>query len=200
MCRYLKLEDRQRALITKPQALVGEWRDNVLPCTTSYPSKSLVAGDNSPSMFNGLPLIQGWPCEMAEWPDLVCAECKVGPLRGEAYVRMCGEVPSYLCVKHREMLADAVEVSLRHHHPPPPSTFALSTSQHLHLILLQVKRVVALYGQSKPTTTHQRRHTVKVLEIIVFPRGFGHPSNAIPPPLERHTSQPECHPSPPERH
>ena len=56
--RYLKLEERHTALITKPQATLGEWRDNLLPSPTLHPSKSYLAGDSSPSIFNGLPLKQ----------------------------------------------------------------------------------------------------------------------------------------------
>ena len=127
-CRYIKFEERSTALTTKPLATLGEWRDNQLPSLALYSNKSLVAGDASPSMLNGLPLVQLCACEMAEWPDLICGHCEVGPLRGEAYVHMCGEGAVYLCVKHRMSLPDSAETSLRHH-CPSPQYFAL----HLYL-------------------------------------------------------------------
>ena len=45
ICRYIKLEERHTALVTKPLATTGEWRDNQLPTLALYPNKSLEAGD-----------------------------------------------------------------------------------------------------------------------------------------------------------
>ena len=175
-------------MTTKPLAALGEWRDNQLPSLALYPNKSLVAGDASPSMLNGLPLIQLWTCEMAEWPDLICGHCEVSharrPLRGEAYVHMCSEGAVYLCVKHRMSLPDSAEASLRHH-CPSPQPFALhlylftpphnvSTSHHsLTLTLTLTLTLMHSYmhiPHARPTcTSHMHASHMHILHAHAHP-------------------------------
>ena len=130
------------------------------------------------------PRLRAMPSRASSWRSL------------RPYVRRGG------CILVRQ--AQDEPASLRRGEPSPPlpltftSTFALHLSrQRLHLTPLQVQCVVALYGQNKASLVKQRRRTISVNEIIVYPRGYGHSSNTyslslhpreVNVSLHRHTS------------